>query len=348
MPLSPDSGNTNNPGEINPFDAGVVVADYINAMIAYWDKDQVCRFANHAYMEWFGKSKEEMINKMTMKELLGGPLHAMNLPYIHGALNGEKQVFEREILLPDGQKRNTLATYYPDYSDKGVRGFFVHVADVSYIKDLESRLMESKRYMLRNAILTEENEKANVMYSLRDNVNQTLVYCKMMIQHRIEEGFDKEFNSSLLLALGSAINELNSLSTTINRTQIEDLGLNFGIKTYLDNIRYRLRKVVSYTSQDQAIEELPVIDKLALFRIVQNYLNLLEDGSACSKVSIHLEYKSPDILLQFRNNDKNFIISKDAKEFLIIANRIEYYGSSFEEKTEGEESVFNVRISIKS
>src|SRR5690349_11732496 len=76
---------------------GLLVSDHIQAMIAYWDKGQVCRFANNAYMFWFGKSRDEMIGRITMKELLG-PLYEKNLPYINAVLTGVKQQFEREIL----------------------------------------------------------------------------------------------------------------------------------------------------------------------------------------------------------------------------------------------------------
>lgn len=100
----------------------VRVADHITAMLAYWDKDHVCRFANSAYVDWFGKKKEEMIDKITIKELLG-PLFEKNLPFISGALKGEIQTFEREIPLPTGGSRHSLANYYPDIVNGEVIGF---------------------------------------------------------------------------------------------------------------------------------------------------------------------------------------------------------------------------------
>jgi hypothetical protein len=38
-------------------------------MLAYWDKDLICRYANSAYVDWFGKTKEEMINNIRIDEL---------------------------------------------------------------------------------------------------------------------------------------------------------------------------------------------------------------------------------------------------------------------------------------
>lgn len=120
------------------------VADSISAMLAYWDRNQVCRFANAAYLEWFGKRAEDMVDKLTLRELLG-PLYEKNRPYIEAALNGEIQVFERDIPTPDGTIRHSLATYTPDVSEGEVRGIVVHVADITNIKKLELELIESKK-----------------------------------------------------------------------------------------------------------------------------------------------------------------------------------------------------------
>jgi PAS domain S-box-containing protein len=79
-------------------DIALFVVDHIPAMVAYWDTNQICRFANNAYLEWFGKTREQLIG-ITLKELLG-PIYSKNLPYINEALKGKVQNFEREIPTP--------------------------------------------------------------------------------------------------------------------------------------------------------------------------------------------------------------------------------------------------------
>jgi PAS domain S-box-containing protein len=118
------------------------IVDHISAMLAYWDRDQVCVFANEAYQDWFGKSRSELIGT-TLQELLG-PLYPLNLPYFLAALAGQTQVFERDIPLPSGETRSSIATYTPDLVDGVVRGVFVHVADVTSVKQLERELREVK------------------------------------------------------------------------------------------------------------------------------------------------------------------------------------------------------------
>ncbi len=130
-------------------DLALLVCDHISAMLAYWDKNLLCRFANAAYLEWFGKSKEEMIDKMTIDQLLG-PLYQLNLPYITGALEGKTQTFEREIPVPTGGIRYSIANYYPDIVNGEVKGFVVHVADITPVKLLEKELIRLKQLEAKN------------------------------------------------------------------------------------------------------------------------------------------------------------------------------------------------------
>jgi PAS domain S-box-containing protein len=119
------------------------LADRIPAMVAYWDASLRCRFANQAYKRWFGVRPESLIGRH-ISELLG-PLYALNLPYIEGALRGEPQKFEREIPDPSGgPSRHSLADYIPDIVDGGVRGFFVLVTDISEVKRVQLALEESE------------------------------------------------------------------------------------------------------------------------------------------------------------------------------------------------------------
>lgn len=138
---------TNQPQSIAAADVtqlayGRIAFNLLDAMVAYWDKDKICRYANSAYLAWFGRTPEQMIG-MHIRDLLG-PLYEKNLPYMERALAGEIQVFERAIPRPDGTTRHSLATYIPHIADGTVHGFVAHVADVTQMKEYE-RLIESQR-----------------------------------------------------------------------------------------------------------------------------------------------------------------------------------------------------------
>ncbi|MEP6668021.1 MAG: PAS domain-containing protein [Chthoniobacter sp.] len=123
---------------LEPSQNALRVVNQIPAMVGQWDADQRCVFANEAYREWFGRNPEEMVG-MPLQDLLG-PLYKLNLPYILGALAGQKQLFERQIPLPEGGVRETIASYTPNIVNGIVRGFSVFVADVSTLRERESSL----------------------------------------------------------------------------------------------------------------------------------------------------------------------------------------------------------------
>lgn len=125
--------------------------DALPAMVGYWDRELRNRMANAAYIEFFGKSPEELFGTH-IRDLLGEELYARNLPYMEGALAGRKQLFDREIRTPTGEVRYTQASYIPDIADGEVRGFFVLVTDITERRRIEeegersrTRLAEAER-----------------------------------------------------------------------------------------------------------------------------------------------------------------------------------------------------------
>jgi PAS domain S-box-containing protein len=114
-------------------------ANKIPAMLAYWDADQRCRFANAAYSLWFGVEPRAVIGR-SIHDLLGDKLYALNKPHIVAALAGQPQTFERIVPGPDGVSRHSLANYIPEISNGEVIGFVAHVTEVTMLKDRQAAL----------------------------------------------------------------------------------------------------------------------------------------------------------------------------------------------------------------
>lgn len=214
---------------------GLRVADHVSAMLAYWDRDLVCRFANAAYMDWFGRRRDEMVDKITIKELLG-PLYEKNLPYILGALKGKNQTFEREIPTPTGGIRHSIANYFPDIVDGEVKGFFVHVADITPIKLLEKELIQS------NEIISNQNKRlvnfANIVsHNLRSYANNLKTILELFINANTEK--EKEEMLVFLKAIS------NGFSITVNHlNEIVEIQNQSTIKSELINLRDFVDKAV--------------------------------------------------------------------------------------------------------
>lgn len=132
---------------VSPTDGLQAMLDALPAMVGYWDRELRNRMANAAYIEFFGKSPEELLGTH-IRDLLGEALYAENLPYIEGALAGRKQLFDREIRTPAGEVRFTQASYIPDVAEGEVRGFFVLVTDITERRMIEA---EDERSRMRLA-----------------------------------------------------------------------------------------------------------------------------------------------------------------------------------------------------
>ncbi|WP_409479887.1 PAS domain S-box protein [Pseudobdellovibrio sp. HCB154] len=144
-----------------------VITNNLPSMIAYWDKNEICQFANRVYLDWFGVSSDKMIGK-TMLGLLGPELYKKNKPYIKGALDGFTQNFERDLpLKTTGEIRHTNALYIPDFVNGEVAGFFVLVVDVTEIKQAQLEAFSQKE-RAESAVQVREEVLAIVSHDLKN------------------------------------------------------------------------------------------------------------------------------------------------------------------------------------
>lgn len=337
----------NNYSSKNLGELALLICDHVNAMLAYWDKDLVCRYANNAYVDWFGKTKEEMIDNIRLYELLG-PIYDKNKVYIEAALLGNKQLFEREIPIPDGSGvRYSLATYIPHIQDGAVLGFFAHVADVTYLKNLEKEIASAKRETLRKIIETEETEKRHLVEILRENINQKLAAYKIMLKSEQTEGGNLSLHEDAGLTISEIMQELNLLCQDLTPTEIEMFGLIDAVDLHLDKLSKLHHKTIVFVFEDNNIEKLELKDKYSIFRIVQNFITLAVNSAGIRKIEVSMNYKEPYVKIQFITNDK-VVVNKSSKEYHAIACRVDnFLGKMTEFLTESKNIIeFELPIAV--
>lgn len=189
-------------------------------MIGYWDAELRCRYANSAYLEWFGRTPEQM-RGITIQELMGEELFRKNQPHIEGALRGEPQKFERTLIKADGATGYAWAYYRPDVRDGKVQGFFVTVNDITEVKSAQLQLLELNTELKQR---TQEAETANraksvflssMSHELRTPMNAMLGFAQLIDMDSQLPPQHKENVNEVLRAgrhLLSLINDLLSLS----------------------------------------------------------------------------------------------------------------------------------------
>jgi PAS domain S-box-containing protein len=126
--------------------------DNAPALMSYVDSN--CRYlrVNKSYEHWFGYS-DEQVRGRHVRDVLGETAWQAIEPYVKRVLNGEQVDVELQVPYFDSP-RWIQATYSPDIDAEGqVRGFVVHVLDISKRKKAEEELV--KAHALLDGLLTQ-------------------------------------------------------------------------------------------------------------------------------------------------------------------------------------------------
>lgn len=193
------------------------LTDHVPAMIAHWDSDLKCRFANASYMEWFGRSQSEMLG-ISMQELMGEALFAKNEPHVRAALSGQRQSFERTLKKPSGEIGHTWAQYIPDIdSENRVVGLYALVTDVTPLKEAEERLIETNvqleaaRDAAEAAAAVKSSFLSNMSHELRNPLTSIIGYVDLLAQLGSLSGLELKYLTRIQEASDALLTTVNDL-----------------------------------------------------------------------------------------------------------------------------------------
>ena len=200
--------------------------EHTTTMVSYWDKDLICRFANSELAAWFGRKKEEIVNIISIQELLGS-LYEEHLPFIKGALEGVNQNFQREVATPSGVNRHVISNYYPHIVDGKVLGFYLNKNDITHLKLLEQELI------VTNKRIDEQNKRllnfSNIVsHNLRNYANSFIGMTQLLDEPNSPEeqteilGYVKKIS----LNFSDTIKNLTEIVHVQNMGSIEMVSLN--------------------------------------------------------------------------------------------------------------------------
>jgi PAS domain S-box-containing protein len=153
--------------------------DNVPALLAYIDSSLRFRFTNRAYENLLGMKRDDLIGRH-LNEVFDQHEMLRRSPYLEGALAGERQDFELEIVDARDRRRYVLATYIPQFNRRGeVLGFFSLLQDITERRQAELRLKEAKedlerRVAARTHELTELNRELSQEIRIRAKVEEAL------------------------------------------------------------------------------------------------------------------------------------------------------------------------------
>lgn len=286
---------------------GLIIADNVSAMLAYWDKDLVCRFANSAYLDWFGKTREEMVDKMSMKDLLGS-IFPQNKPYALATLAGTPQTFERAIPMPTGEGvRYALVNFFPHVVDGIVVGIIAHSADVTAIKLLEQQVE------LSNRTINQQNKSLlNFANIVTHNLRSYAGNLKMMLELYENEKDETqrqiifEFLKEVSAGFSSSVDNLSDVVRVQNLSDLpmQQLCLHTYINKATDVLRAEITQtgaqIHNFVPPDVYIDAIPAFLESIILNFLTNAIKYRHPG------------RTPEVLLYaFIIGDETVLHIKD-------------------------------------
>ncbi|MCS0609642.1 PAS domain-containing protein [Massilia solisilvae] len=155
------------------------VTDHLPGMVGYWDADLRCRFANRPYLQWLGRSEEQVFGERVQALIAVDQLDQVN-EHIHAVLAGRAQSFERQLHMRSGELVHAWGNYIPDFDEQGtVRGFYVLYTDVTELKRTQGRLVQALREA-EHASSAKGQFLANMSHEIRTPMNAIMGLARLL------------------------------------------------------------------------------------------------------------------------------------------------------------------------
>ncbi|PXX35290.1 response regulator [Undibacterium pigrum] len=141
--------------------------NHMPAMISYCDRQLTMRFANEAFLQWFGFANTN-IKGMPVQKVIGEAVYAQSKAHIEAALAGEPQLFERTLTGQNEQRRYLLTSYVPHVSHGEVHGIYVFSTDISPLK--QAQLQEQRTQARLQSLFAAASEFAIISCDLQGTI----------------------------------------------------------------------------------------------------------------------------------------------------------------------------------
>ncbi|WP_164902291.1 PAS domain-containing sensor histidine kinase [Rhizobium leguminosarum] len=108
------------------------MVDAVPGILAFFDGDLICRFANEYHHSWYRSSPHEMIGRH-LRDIIGEQDFAARAPHLSRARRGETSYFEIPVPMRNGSFRDAAVTYTPKIGVGGFEGLYILTFDVAIL-----------------------------------------------------------------------------------------------------------------------------------------------------------------------------------------------------------------------
>jgi signal transduction histidine kinase len=108
------------------------MVDAVPGILAFFDGDLICRFANEYHHSWYRSSPHQMIGRH-LRDIIGEHDFAARAPHLSRAKRGETSYFEIPVPMRNGSFRDAAVTYTPKMGKNGFEGLYILTFDVAVL-----------------------------------------------------------------------------------------------------------------------------------------------------------------------------------------------------------------------
>ncbi len=332
--------------------------DNAPAMLAYVDKNHQLKFANKAYLQFFSKNGDQLIDRHIDTLYLQTDLQK-RMPYLVTALTGIPQTFEMELNDIRGVKHFVLGNYVPDSEEQQVKGVFVIIQDISSRRKAELALQKAKseleqRVNERTLELLKTNQQLETAKQKAEKANSSKTKFIADASHDLLQPFNaarlfssllseqshqlpQELKNTVLNLDQSLKSAENLLGALLDIAKIDAGGMtveknHFCIKVLFDQLKNQYQSLASKKSLKFTIMNSNYAvysDQKLLYRVLQNLtynaLKYTEKGGVligCRKRAEQLQILVIDTGIGLSESEQDIIF----QEFLRL-NKVKDQGS---------------------
>lgn len=156
-------------------------------LMAFVDPGHVYRFANATYLDYWGRTREDLVGR-PVAEVMGAPQYeALARGGLDQALAGRQASFESTIDFPGQGPRHVETTYVPARNDAGdIIGVVVRTHDIHTLKLREEQLRASVS-LLEHKTLEQQRFIHIISHDLREPINSISNFSGLLMDDHLAE-----------------------------------------------------------------------------------------------------------------------------------------------------------------